>query len=134
LLALERSGHTYGAEYEQLVDLFYKVHVLRTKPNPDTLATFAYLAKSPAYAIMNGPNEFTVTSNFKHWDRRKDLGTITVPTLLTTGQYDEVSLACHETIHHAVRGSKLEVLPNCSYLVMQEAPADYVRRMRAFLA
>jgi proline iminopeptidase len=83
---------------------------------------------------MNGPNEFTITGNFKHWDRRKDLGTITVPTLLLTGQYDEVSLACHETIHHAVRGSKLEVLPNCSHLAMQEALAEYVRRMRTFLA
>jgi proline iminopeptidase len=134
LLELERSGHTRGTEYEKLVDLFYKTYVLRTKPTPDTLASFAYVAKSPAYAIMNGPNEFTITGNLKHWDRRKDLGSITVPTLLLTGQYDEVSLACHETIHHGVRGSRLEVIPNCSHMAMQEAPADYVRRTRAFLA
>jgi proline iminopeptidase len=69
----------------------------------------------------------------KHWDRRRDLGAITVPTLLLTGQYDEVSLGCRETIHHGVRGSQLEVLPNCSNIAMQEEPAEYVRRMRAFL-
>ncbi len=91
LLALESSGTTNTHEYETLINRFYDMHVLRTKPNADVRASFKSLATSPAYAIMNGPNEITVTGNLKSWDRRDVLSKIDVPTLLLTGQYDEVS-------------------------------------------
>ena len=84
---------------------------------------------------MNGPNEITVVGNLKHWDRRKDLHKIDVPLLLLTGQFDEVSLDCHETIRDGVGGpATLKVLPNCSHVAMQEAPALYNEHIRSFLS
>jgi proline iminopeptidase len=83
---------------------------------------------------MNGPNEFTIVGVIKDWDRRKNLGSIQVPTLITTGQYDEVTLDCHETIREGIKGSKLEVFKDCSHMTMDEQPAQYVTSLRRFLA
>ena len=48
---------------------------------PDAQVSFDALAKSIAYRVMNGPNEFTIVGVIKDWDRRKDLGKIHKPTL-----------------------------------------------------
>jgi len=133
LAALEASGQTSGPEYDKIVKLFYDLHLLRTRPTPDFEASMTSLSKSQAYAIMNGPNEFTTTGNIKDWERRKDLGAIKVPTLITTGQYDEVTLDCHETIRDGIAGSTLHVMPDCSHLTMQEAPDAYNALLRPFL-
>jgi proline iminopeptidase len=94
----------------------------------------AYLSKSPAYGVMNGPNEFTITGNIKDWDRSRDLGAIKLPTLLITGTHDEVTLDCHETIRDGVAGAKLTVLKDCSHMAMLEKHDDYNRLISDFIA
>jgi len=105
LRVLDAVGQQQSLEYQKLVTLFYERHVCRRLPwPPEFQRAGANLAKSPAYRIMNGPNEFTIVGNIKDWERRADLGHITVPTLLTTGEFDEVTLDCHEAIRNGVRG------------------------------
>ena len=134
LHALEKAHREETPEYQKLVDEFYKLHVMRVDPTPDAAASFDALGKSIAYRVMNGPNEFTIIGVIKDWDRRKDLHKIKLPTLITTGQYDEVTLDCHQTIHHAIKGSKLEIFKDCSHMTMVEQPAKYVASLRKFLA
>jgi proline iminopeptidase len=69
----------------------------------------------------------------KDWDRRADLGAIRLPTLITTGEFDEVTLDCHETIRDGIAGSRLEVMPGCSHLTMNEEPEAYARLVDGFL-
>jgi proline iminopeptidase len=136
LRALDAADQRQTPEYQKLVTMFYERHVCRRVPwPPEFVAAGTNLEKSPAYRIMNGPNEFTITGNIKHWDRRSDLGRITLPTLLTTGEYDEVTLDCHETIRDGVRGPvKLVVMPGCSHTTMIEQPERYNAILRAFIA
>ena len=75
-----------------------------------------------------------VTGNMRGWDRRRDLGTIRVPTLITTGEHDVVTLDCHETLHNGIAGSKLRVLAGCSHFTMQEAPEVHNGLVRDFLS
>jgi proline iminopeptidase len=132
---LEAAGKAGTPEYGKLVELFYNLHVCRmAKWPPEAMRTVDNLSKSIAYRVMNGPNEFTIVGTIKHWDRHADLGRIKVPTLITTGQYDEVTLDCHETIHRGIAGSRLQVFPGCSHLTMNEKPAAYNAALRAFLA
>jgi proline iminopeptidase len=134
LHALEAAHRETSPEYEKLVAQFYDRHVCRRKPlPPDAAATFAIVSKSIAYRVMNGPNEFTITGIIKDWDRRADLGRIRVPTLITTGEFDEVTLDCHETIHQGVAGSTLKIMKGCSHLTMNEKPQEYVAILRRFL-
>lgn len=71
---------------------------------------------------MNGPNEFTVTSNLKHWDRAAILRQIHIPTLVLAGSLDEFSIDCSETLHRGIKGSKLSILPGTRHLGMVEQP------------
>ncbi|HEY0437677.1 MAG TPA: peptidase, partial [Phenylobacterium sp.] len=134
LHALEKAHKENTKEYEALTQEFYDLHVMRVKPTPDAQASFDALSKSIAYRVMNGPNEFTIVGVIKDWDRRKDLGKIKVPTLITTGEFDEVTMDCHETIHRGIKGSKLVVFKGCSHMTMSEKPAEYVAALRTFLA
>lgn len=131
LHALEKAGKTQSPEYQALVQAFYDRHVLRVKPVPrDAAESLEICDKSIAYRVMNGPNEFTITGVIKDWDRRKDLGRIRLPTYITTGQYDEVTLDCHQTIQRGIKGSTLEIFPGCSHMTMNEKPAVYVAALR----
>ncbi len=134
LHGLEKAHKDTTPEYQKLVDQFYAAHVMRVPPTPDAQVSFDAVAKSIAYRVMNGPNEFTIVGVIKDWDRRKDLPKIKNPTLIVTGTYDEVTLDCHETLHQAIKGSKLVVLPGCSHMAMVEKPALYVETVRKFLA
>jgi proline iminopeptidase len=131
---LEKAGKTDSAEYQALVQQFYDLHVCRAKPlPPEAAASFAIVEKSIAYRVMNGPNEFTITGVIKDWDRRADLGRISVPTYITTGEFDEVTLDCHQTIRRGIPGSRLEIFPGCSHMTMNEQPVRYVAALRRFL-
>ncbi|THD77142.1 MAG: alpha/beta fold hydrolase [Phenylobacterium sp.] len=133
--ALEAAHKEASPEYEKLTQQFYDLHVCRRKPYPPELAaSFDIVGKSIAYRVMNGPNEFTIVGVIKDWERRRDLGRIKLPTLITTGQFDEVTLDCHETIHQGIKGSRLKVFKDCSHMTMSEQPAAYVAALRAFLA
>ncbi len=131
---LEAAHQEASKEFQDLVGLFYQRHLCRVAPfPPEVLATVENLAKSPAYRVMNGPNEFTVVGNIKDWDRRGDLGKITLPTLITTGVFDEITLDCHQTIQAGIKGSELTIFGDCSHLTMNEKPDDYVRTLRGFM-
>ena len=134
LHALERAGKTRSKEYKDLVQLFYDLYVCRAKPMPpDAAASLEICDKSIAYRVMNGPNEFTITGTIKDWDRRMDLGRIHAPTYITTGEFDEVTLDCHQTIQRGVIGSRLQIFPGCSHMTMNEQPAAYTAALRANL-
>lgn len=133
--ALIEKGDTTSDEYNRLVQAFYERHVCRSLPWPDELnRTVANIGKSPAYRIMNGPNEFTIIGNIKDWERRPDLKLIRVPTLITTGEFDEVTLDCHRSIRDGIAGSKLIVMPGCSHATMNEKPSAYNAIVRRFIA
>jgi proline iminopeptidase len=135
LRELEAAGQQASPEYQQIVGVFYDRHLCRAENKaPEFAATVANLMKSPAYRIMNGPNEFTIDGNIKDWERRADLGKIRVPTLIITGEFDEITLDCAQTIQQGIRGSKLEVMPGCSHLTMLEQPDRHNSLVRRFLA
>jgi proline iminopeptidase len=135
LHALEKTGATGTPEYAALTQRFYDKFVLRTAPTPDALASFESLSKSIAYRVLNGPNEFTIVGKIKGWDRSKDLRAITQKTLLTTGEFDEITLDCHETLRTGIAGPcRLAIMSDCSHMTMVEKPDQYASILRNFLS
>ena len=55
--------------------------------------------RSAVYHTMNGPSEFHVIGTLKKWTIVDRLGRIRVPTLVTSGRYDEATPAIAETAH-----------------------------------
>jgi len=124
LLALEDCAKTDTTEYWELRDIFETRHVLRTVPTASYRSSVIEYATSPAARL---------TTWLPDWDRSADLRAIDVPTLIATGEYDEVSIDCHETLRDGIRGSQLSIVRGCSHLPMLEAPAIYARLLRSFL-
>ncbi len=135
LHGLEKAGRMDSPEYAALTQQFYDNFVVRVPPSSDALVSFDSLAHSIAYRVMNGPNEFYITGVIKDWDRRKDLRALRQPVLLTTGEFDEITMDCHTTIRDGVEGPcTLAVMSGCSHLTMVEKPDQYNALVRNFLA
>jgi L-proline amide hydrolase len=64
------------------------------------------MANPEIYHTMAGPSEFHVTGTLKEWDIRDRLGEIQLPTLVTSGRYDEATPAIAETVHRGIVGSE----------------------------
>lgn len=132
---LEKAGQMQSQEYQDLVGQFYAMHLFRgDMNNPLFQATIKNLASTPVYPVMNGPNEFTITGTIKDWDRTAQLSKIDCPTLITTGEFDEVTLDCARTLNQGIKGSRLEVLKGASHLYTLEQPDAYNALVRGFLA
>ena len=126
LLKHEAAGSTNSPEYQSAMMEFYNRHVCRVVPNPDYVQrTFAKLAEHPeVYHTMNGPSEFHVTGTLRNWDVTGQLHKINVPTLVTSGRYDEATPRIARTVHEGIRGSEWVLFEHSSHMAhVEEAEA-----------
>lgn len=129
----EANGDYHAPEYEEVSALFYQRHVCRLPEWPDALLrTIANLDGNRSYEYMQGPNEFVVTGTLRDWDRSADLGRIDVPTLVTTGRFDEMGDS-GETLRRSIPGARLAVFEESSHTPHLEEPEAYEGALREFL-
>jgi proline-specific peptidase len=114
--------------------VFYRKHVCRLEKWPKELSYSLDHISKPVYYTMNGPNEFTIIGNTRYWDVTDKLCSITVPTLVLTGEYDEVSPRVGRAIHRNIHGSKLFVFPGCSHTPFWEDRETFMKVLGRFLA
>ncbi len=135
LLRHEAAGTTASPEYEAAVTAFYDRHVCRVVPNPDYVArSFAKLAAAPeVYHTMNGPSEFHVVGTLKEWDIIDRLGEIDVPTLVTSGRFDEATPEIAGTVHRGIPGSVWVLFEESSHMPHAEEPERYLATVADFL-
>jgi len=127
-------GNYSDPEYLRAVDEFYRRHLIRISPWPEEVKTsLEYGDKRNVYRKMNGPNEFTITGTIKDWDITEKIGVIKVPTLITVGEFDEVTPVVAEEIHRRIQGSALKVFKGCSHLTMWEDRKGYVKTLSDFV-
>ncbi len=135
LRAHEVAGTTTDPAYEAAVREFYKRHVCRVDPFPEFVErTFAAIAANPeVYHTMNGPSEFHVIGTLKNWDVVSELGKIRIPTLVTSGRYDEATPLIAETVHRGIPGSEWVLFEHSSHMAHAEEPERYVQVLDHFL-
>jgi L-proline amide hydrolase len=111
----EEAGTTDDPEYEEACMVFYKRHLCRLDDWPQELVdSFEWITKDPTvYHTMNGPSEFHVIGSIKDWQSKDRLGEISVPTLLTSGRYDEATPALQEPLRDGI--------PNCEWVLFEES-------------
>ncbi len=121
-------------EYLRGVQEFYRRHLLRMDSIPvDAQKSLDYGNSRNVYRIMNGPNEFTINGTIRDWDISGKISSISVPTLITVGEFDEVTPVVAQQIHHEIKNSKLKVFKGCSHLTMWEDRAGYINELRRFM-
>ncbi|MDF3042475.1 MAG: pip4, partial [Thermomicrobiales bacterium] len=134
ILAHHEANQDYThPNYLEAMDALYRRHFCRVQPWPEPLKRASEHMAMPVYTTMWGPNEFTCTGNLLDWDRTDRLGEITVPTLITVGEFDEVHPSCAHTLQAGIPGSRLEIFPGCGHAVHLEDHAHYRDVLLRFL-
>jgi proline-specific peptidase len=131
----EAAGTTDDPEYEEAAMEFYKRHVCRAEPWPEcVLRSFQFIAEhGVVYRTMNGPSEFHVTGNLRHWSVVERLPEIRVPTLVVTGEHDEATPAINKTVADGIPGAESVIYPAASHMAHVEDTEGYVQLLDGFL-
>jgi proline iminopeptidase len=120
-------------EYLVAVNEFYRRHLCRLPEWPAEVRYTLDHMSLPKYGTMNGPNEFTITGTIRDYDATPRLGEIRIPTLVTTGRYDEVTPAVAESIHRGIHGSRLVRFEESSHMAFWEERGLYMDTVAGFL-
>jgi proline-specific peptidase len=132
LLRHEQSGTTDDPEYQKAMQVFYERHVCRVVPMPDQVKR-ALDQVGVVYYTMNGPTEFHVIGTIKDWDRTDRLSEIHIPTLITSGRYDESTPHINEILHRGIAGSEWVIFEHSSHMAHVEEPEVYLPTITAFM-
>ncbi len=135
LLHHEDAGTTDDPAYVDAMMLFYRRHLCRMDPWPDCLnRTFDQLMRDPeVYLTMCGPSEFHIVGNLKDWDITDRLPEIALPTLITSGRYDEATPAIAATLQAGIPGSTSVIFEESGHEAHLEETALYLHTLNAFL-
>jgi proline iminopeptidase len=129
----EAAGTFDDPEYQAAILAFYQRYLARRQPwSADIDSTFTQIGLN-VYGYMWGPSEFTATGTLQDYDRTGRLGEIALPTLFTTGRYDEARPATVAYYQGLVPGAELAILEQSAHLTMQDEPDESVRIVREFL-
>jgi proline iminopeptidase len=129
----EAAGTFDDPEYQAAVMAFYERYLGRKLPwSADVDSTFTQLS-TMVYGHMWGPSEFTATGTLQDYDRTDRLAEITIPTLFTTGRYDEARPETVKYYQSLIPGAALAIFENSAHLTMQDEPEENVWIVREFL-
>ncbi|KAJ3525177.1 hypothetical protein NM688_g8443 [Phlebia brevispora] len=102
---------------------------------PETLQkAFAQLEEDPTvYHTMNGPNEFYITGSLRTWSVLDTLHTITQPTLVINGRYDEAQDVCVAPFFEKIPKAKWLHFSESSHMPFSEEMDRYFLHVARFL-
>jgi proline iminopeptidase len=131
---LERKGQYESPRYQELlVPNFYAKHVCRLPEWPDAVnRAFAKLNRK-MYVSMQGPSEFGASGRLEKWDRKADLGKISVPTLVIGAAHDTMDPEHMRWISTQVKNGSFLLCPNGSHMAMWDDQPIYVPGLLRFL-
>jgi len=131
----EEDGTTSDPEYQKAIEVFMGKHVCRLNPLPQEMldALAAQMADPTVYFIMNGPSEFYITGTIKTWSVLDQLSTITQPTLLINGVYDEATDLCVAPLFEKIPKAKWVQFGSSAHMAHFEERERYLKIVGDFL-
>lgn len=130
-----RARGDYDApEYQEvLMREVYARHVCRLDPWPEPVQRAFRMMNAKIYNIMQGPDEFNITGNFRDWDIWARLPGIRTPTLLIGARHDEMDPAQIERMGRLIPGARVFICPAGSHMAMYDDQAAYFGALLEFL-
>jgi proline iminopeptidase len=129
----ERQKNYANEAYKEAMEVYYKAYVRRSDKSKSQQDTAAKFFGENVYNFMWGPSEFTATGNLLNYNRLKDLPKITVPTLLTAGEYDEARPSSVRYYTSLIPGAQFKEIPHAAHSTMMDNPKEYIGVLREFL-
>ncbi len=107
------------------------------------ITEFAYSRKTPSEMIERGVTDMmkcrpeVLYGDFLACDRfdiMNRIDKISLPTLIICGDQDELTpVKYSQFLHHRIKGSKLEILPDAGHMVMMEAAEVFNEKIEKFI-
>jgi proline iminopeptidase len=131
---LERKGQYESPRYmELLLPNFYAKHICRLPEWPDALnRAFARLNRQ-VYVTMQGPSEFGASGRLEKWDRKADVGKITVPTLVIGATHDTMDPEHMRWVSTQVKHGSFLLCAEGSHMAMWDDQRTYAAGLVRFL-
>lgn len=133
ILEAEDRGNFDGEAYQNAMMAYYRRHLCRLDPWPDYITEAFDKLDMEVYGRLWGPSEFTITGTLRDYDLLPRLHEVTVPTLLTCGDFDEAGVKTLKDCQLAMTSAFLAVMPNASHLHHLEKPDLFLAIIRDFL-
>lgn len=131
----EADGTVQHPEYLAARTLLMYRHMCRTETWPaplvDSMAPDG-IGTGP-FNAMFGPHFFNCSGNLRDWDRMADLGRITVPTLVTTSEWDYILPEYVRLTHEHLPNSELVCFRDSGHLPFWDAADRYHPAVLSFL-
>ncbi len=129
----EALGNYEAAAYQEAMGVFYSRHLCRLNPWPELLTAAFGKMNLEQYNHMWGPSEFTATGNLMSADLTAQLGQISVPCLITCGEFDEATPQRMEQYLLLLKNGQLKVFEDASHIHHLEAETEYLTTLRDFM-
>ena len=135
---LENAQDYGNPRYTELVETYYYTeHVLRLPLNewPEPVNRSFSQINGAMYIAMQGPSEFGSVGEtvLKNWDRKKDLSTIKVPTLVIGAEYDTMDPKHMKWMSEEFPDGHYLYCPNGSHLAMYDDQEIYFKGLIDFI-
>jgi proline-specific peptidase len=128
------NGDVKSNNFKDAFKEFDKRHTFRGDSWPQELSAPVGSRNEHLYRDLWGLSEaHTTTGRLCDWDRIEQLSRISLPTLITSGQYDELTPMQAELTHQKISGSKLKVFEDCSHCHHVENQQLYLSEASNFL-
>jgi proline-specific peptidase len=129
----ESNGTTDSSLYNWAYGEYSKQHLFRGDLFPAELSAPAGSTNDVAYKKMWGVSEAYANGTMKNWDKIDSLHEITIPVLITSGQYDELTPWQAGIARDELPNSVLRIFTNGAHLVHVEQPQEYRETVAEFL-
>lgn len=132
----EADGTVTDPEYLAATAVFYERHVCRVTPMPQDFvdSELQMEAEPTVYYTMNGPNEFHVIGTLRDWSVVDRLPSVTIPTLVVAGEFDEATPATWQPFLDLIPGATGHVFAGASHCTHLEQPDEFRAVIADFLA
>jgi proline-specific peptidase len=129
--ALELSAD--APEYEEAYIEFARRHICRLDPLPACVERGLAGRNRQVYETLWGESEWNADGRLRDWDVRPRLGEIRVPTLVTSGRYDECTPLLAEEAQRRIPGAEWVLLEESSHTAFVEEPERFRSVLTDFL-
>lgn len=135
VIARHRAAGDYeAAEYQKvLMEEVYSRHVCRLDPWPEPVQRCFRTMNPKIYNIMQGPDEFNITGNFRQWSIWDRLPGIKVPALLIAARHDEMSPEQIQRMGTLIPRARVSVCEKGSHMAMYDDQRAYFDALIPFL-
>jgi proline-specific peptidase len=130
----EAAGTTEKPEYEAAEEEFWRRHICRLDPLPECVQRARAAKSREVYEALWGVSEWNANGKLRDWDVRDRLAEIAVPTLVTSGRYDECTPMLAEDAQRGIPGAERVLFENSSHTAYVEEPERFRAVVSEFLA